>query len=102
MRSRFYTFLRCQEPYEKRDTLSYTIGNSSNIYLIRDGELTFWNGFIAFYSVIQYQNKRFESNLLLFKNRKKKTEGKINNKTMVTATYVISMAFELVIKKYGK
>ncbi len=104
MRSRFYTFLRCQEPYEKRNTLSYTIGNSSNIYLIRDGELTFWNGFIAFYSVIQYQNKRFESNLPIFKDRKKKTEGKRkaftkDNKKMVTATYIISMAFELVIKK---
>ncbi len=60
-----------------------------------------------FYSVIQYQNKRFESDLPLFKNRKKKTEGKrkaftMDNKKMVTATYVISMAIELVIKKYGK
>jgi hypothetical protein len=57
--------------------------------------------------VIQYQNKRFESDLPLFKNRKKKTEGKRkaftkDKKTMVTATYVISMDFELVIKKYGK
>ncbi len=60
-----------------------------------------------FYSVIHYQNKRFESDLTLFKDRKKKTVGKwkavtMDNKKMVTDTYVISMAFELVIKKYGK